>query len=97
MGIIFNACQKKSYDTFSTIYGIINDSETKNPISDVDVMLTPGGKTKTTNSDGMYEFADLDAQQYTITVQKTGYQINRKTISTVSGEKTEVNIQMIKN
>jgi hypothetical protein len=97
MGIIFNACPTKDYDTFSTLYGVVSDSETKSPISGVDVMLSPGGKTKTTGSDGMFEFTDLDAQQYTITVQKTGYQTNRKTISAVSGEKTEANISMTKN
>jgi DNA-binding winged helix-turn-helix (wHTH) protein len=61
------------------------------------VVLSPGGKTKTTGSDGRYEFQDLDAAQYTITVQKNGYQTNRKTVTAVSDEKTEANIPLTKS
>jgi hypothetical protein len=94
--IAFSGCEQEEY-LFATLYGVISDNETKSPIAGVDVVLSPGGKTKTTGSDGMFEFADLDAQQYTITVQKTGYQTNRKTITAVSGEKTEVNISIKNN
>jgi hypothetical protein len=93
----FSGCGKKSYNTFGTLYGMVIDAETGDPISNASVLLSPGGKSKTTGSEGAYEFNDLDAQQYTITVQKTGYQTNRKTITAVAGEKTEANIPMTKD
>jgi hypothetical protein len=94
---ICNSCKKDEYNLFSTLYGVINDAETNDPISGATVTLSPGGKSQTTGTDGRYEFAEVDAVQYTITVQKTGYQTNRKTITAIAAEKTEANISLTKN
>lgn len=92
--IICSSCGRKEYDMFATLYGVVTDHATVEPISGVSVVLSPGGKTKTTGNDGRYEFLDLDPQQYTITVQKAGYQTNRKTVTAVVGEATEANIPL---
>jgi uncharacterized membrane protein len=89
-----SGCSKTERDLFATLHGIVSDTETNEPISGASVVLAPGGKTKTTGSDGRYEFADLDPAQYTVTVQKTGYTTNRKTVTAVVGEDTEANIPM---
>jgi hypothetical protein len=93
----FSGCEKKEYNTFGTLYGTVIDVETGDPVSNASVLLSPGGKSKTTGSEGTYEFNDLDARQYTITVQKTGYQTNLKTVTAVAGEKTEANIPLTKS
>ncbi len=90
-------CDKKEYDSFATVYGTVSDVATGEPLENANVVLSPGGKTKTTGTDGRFEFADLDPQQYTITVQKTGYQTNRKTVTAVVAEKTEANITLTAN
>jgi len=90
-------CTKDSPNLYATLYGVVTDQATAEPLAGVSVVLSPGGKTKTTGTDGQYEFLDLDPQQYTITVQKTGYQTNRKTVTAVTDEKTEANISMAKN
>ncbi|NDV59253.1 carboxypeptidase-like regulatory domain-containing protein [Bacteroides sp. 519] len=92
-----NSCSKKEHDTFSMLYGVVTDHETGEPIANATIVLSPGGKTKTTGTDGTYQFNDIDAHQYTITVQKTGYSTNRKTVTAVVGEKTEANIPLTKN
>ena len=89
-----SGCAKKEYNMFAMLYGMVSDNNTANPINGASVVLSPGGETKTTGTDGRYEFLDLDPQQYTITVQKTGYQTNRKTVTAVVGEKTEANIPL---
>lgn len=94
---MYSGCDKKEYDMFATLYGVIADSDTGNLITNASVVLSPGGKTKTTGTDGRFEFNDLDPQQYTITVQCTGYQTNRKTVTAVVGEETEANIPLTKN
>ena len=94
---ILCGCDKKEYDSFATVYGTVNDVATGEPLENANVVLSPGGKTKTTGTDGRFEFADLDPQQYTITVQKTGYQTNRKTVTAVVAEKTEANITLTAN
>jgi len=90
-------CSKSTPDLYATLYGVVTDSGTAEPIAGANVVLSPGGKTMTTGTDGQFQFLDLDPQQYTITVQKAGYQTNRKTVTAVTGEKTEANIPLTKN
>jgi len=92
-----NSCTVTEYNTYATLHGMVVDNETAEPIAGASVVLSPSGKTKTTGDDGRYEFADLDPQQYTVTVQKTGYQTNRKTVTTLAGEAAEANIPLTKS
>ena len=94
---MFSGCTKDEHNLFASLYGVISDHETGEPIANASVVLSPGGKTKITGTDGRYEFLDFDAAQYTITVQKTGYQTNRKTVTAVADEKAEANIPLTKS
>ena len=47
-----------------------------------------------TGADGRFEFAEVDAVQYTITVMKAGYSTNRKLVNAIAGETTDVTITM---
>ena len=94
---ICHSCKPAEYDFFASLYGIVSDTETGDPLGNASIVLSPGGKTQTTGNDGRFEFSDLDPMQYTITVQKPGYKTNRKTVTTVMGEKTEVNSSLTKN
>jgi hypothetical protein len=60
------------------------------------VTLAPSGKNTYTGVDGFFEFQNLDAQQYTLTVQATGYSTNRKTVTVVAGATAAVNITLEK-
>jgi hypothetical protein len=94
MYVALQSCSKSEYNLFATLYGVVTDHATGEPIANASVVLSPGGKTQTTGSDGTFLFDDLDPQQYTVTVQKTGYQTNRKTVTAVSGGQVEVNIPL---
>lgn len=87
-------CEPVTYDVFATICGTVVDSETMEPIEGVSVILSPSGKNAVTKADGRFEFAELDAVQYTITVQKAGYSTNRKLVNAIAGETTETTITM---
>jgi len=91
---LFMSCSKDEYDSFGTLYGVVTDTSTGNPLDNVTVTLSPGGVTKLTGSDGLFEYSNLTPQQYTITVQKSGYETNRKNVSAVVGEKVQANITM---
>lgn len=91
---LFISCAKEEHDSFGTLYGVVSDTNTGNPLDNVTVTLSPGGTTKLTGSDGQFEYTGLEPQQYTVTAQKNGYQTNRKTISAVVGEKIEANISL---
>lgn len=87
-------CEPVTYDVFATVCGTVVDSETMEPIEGVSVILSPSGKNIVTTADGRFEFAELDAVQYTITVQKVGYSTNRKLVNAIAGETTETTITM---
>ena len=95
--LLTTGCTKEERNLFATLHGVVSDHETGEPIANANIVLSPGGKTKTSGTDGRYEFNDLDPQQYTITVQKTGYQTNRKSVTAVIGEAAEANIPLTKN
>lgn len=96
--ICFSSCNTVTdYKVFSTVYGIVTDSADGEPVSGASVMLLPGSKTQLTGQDGNFQFENLDAKQYTISVQKTGYQTNRKIVTAISGEDIQVSIQLIKS
>lgn len=78
------------YEIYSSISGYVSDYDTAAPISDATVTLSPGGLTTRTDAAGNFSFSNLDSQQFTLIVQKTGYQPNRKTITAISGEETTV-------
>lgn len=90
------SCSKSEYDIYSSVYGIVTDNETGEPLENASVVLSPTNITKHTDADGRYRFDELDAQQYTITFQKAGYQPNRKLVTAISGESLEVNIHLKK-
>ena len=93
-----SGCGNKDYsDRFATLYGVISDHQTGEPIPVASVVLSPGGRTQTTGADGRYEFLDLEPRQYTVTVQKAGYETNRKAVMAIVGEKTEANIPLTAN
>ena len=93
----FSGCTKNEYNLYATLYGVVSDHETGDPIPNASIVLSPGGKTQTSGTDGRFEFQNLDPMQYTVTVQKTGYQTNRKTVTAVAAEKTEANIPLTKS
>ncbi len=90
------ACNKIQYDLFGNISGTVIDVDNGEPITQATVTLSPGGLNTYTGSDGHFAFNGIDAQQYTITVQKTDYQANRKIIEVLTGETVNVSITMKK-
>ncbi len=94
---MFSCKPDDTYDTFGSIYGVVSDMDTTEPVEGATIVLSPGGTTRMTAADGRFEFQALEPQQYTITVQKNGYSTNRKSVTVVPGEKTEANISIRKN
>jgi len=62
----------------------------------VSVQLSPGGKNMTTSYDGKFIFEELDANQYSLTVQKNDYETNMKTVNVIASETSSVTITMKK-
>ena len=91
--VFISSCTPYEYDIFATITGKVLDEENQ-PIEGAYVYLTPSGNDYVTLADGSFEFKDLDATQYTITVQKSGYSTNRKSVNAIAGETTDATIKI---
>ena len=85
------------YNVLGSISGTVIDVDTHNPVRSATVTLSPSGYNTYTGDDGHFEFIDLDARQYTVTVQKTGYVTNRKTVTTIAGGNVDISLTLQKN
>lgn len=85
--VLLSSCAKDEVNPFGNIYGVVLDNGTSEPIQGARVTLTPTGKSTVTGNDGSYEFVDLEAGQYKVTVQANGYSSTLKNVTVVAGEK----------
>lgn len=93
--IFFTSCSNSNdFEIFGKIYGNISDYSTGQSLDNAIVTISPSGHSVNTDANGYYQFENLDPLTYTITVQKTGYQPNRKSITAISGENIKVDIQL---
>ena len=60
----------------------------------VSVTITPGGLSRTTGTDGYFEFLELEPKQYEIQARKTDYVTNHKTVYVVTGRDASGDIQL---
>lgn len=81
-------------DIYGSISGTVTDSKSGEPLPAAQVTLVPSARTIQTAADGTFSFAGLDEGQYTVSVQKDGYQSNRKNVTVVSSEVTEVVVSL---
>lgn len=73
---------------------MIGDSRSGAFLSGVSVALTPTGKTYTTGVDGKYEFRDIESQEYSVSVTKSGYQSDKRTAFVQVGQDTNLDFQL---
>ena len=94
--LFFIGCEKRIVDITGTLSGTVVEMTTGDVIAGALITLSPSGKNTYTGADGFFEFQDLDAQQYTVTVQADGYSTNRKTVTIIAGATERINITLQK-
>lgn len=80
------SCAKDEVEFPGSICGCVTDAVTGEPLQSAHVVLTPGGASTTTGSDGTFEYKNLTPGQYNIQVSKAGYVTETKYIDVPSGE-----------
>ncbi len=90
----FVSCDEEVTEPGS-IYGIVTDKATGEPISTAGVELSPTGMKTVTGSEGHFEFTGITPGQYTLIVTKTGY-VDRtsNTIEVTAGATVKTDIQI---
>ena len=90
-----SSCAKDEEVMTGTINGIVSDYTNANsPIAGATVTLSSKGLTKTTGSDGRFEFTDLEPGTYTLSVKANNYQATTKQITVYAGQKVNCDFQL---
>ena len=88
------ACTKDEEVFTGNILGKVTDAVTGEVLQGVTVTITPGGLSRTTGSDGYFEFRDLEPKQYEIQARKSGFNTNSKTVTVVTDRDASGDIQL---
>lgn len=84
-GCALTGCSGDETPGFGSIYGLVTNANSGQPVYGATVTLSPGNFSTTTGSDGRYEFVDLEPGQYKVQVQATDYQANSSQIQVNAG------------
>lgn len=87
-------CKTYDYDYYGTISGTVLDYTDNFPIENATILMMPGSQTVLTGQDGNFIYEGLEAGQYTLSIQRSGYQSERKIIEVISGETVTTSIYL---
>jgi len=91
---IYQACTP-DVEVPGSIYGVVADKATGEPIKSAGVELSPGGLKTITGSEGQFEFTELDPGKYTLLITKTGYIDGvSSTIEVKAGQQAKGDVQL---
>jgi len=79
----------------SSIAGTVMDSNTQSLLSGVTVKLIPGGNSVITGDDGSFHFDNIEAQEYTLSFSKSGYNIYEEKVTVRSGVLSTIQVNLI--
>ena len=86
---MWQACgSQEEVVTTGSIYGTILDKENGEPIRNAGITLSPSSRTTIVGSDGTFEFANVEAEQYSVNVEAEGYEYNTKFVTVIAGKNT---------
>lgn len=97
IGLLMAGCAKDEEVLTGIINGFVSDYTNANsPIAGATVTINSKGLTKTTGSDGRFEFANLDPGTYSIAVSANNYQTTTKQITVYAGQTANCDFQLEK-
>lgn len=92
---VLSGCAKDEVDMTGTINGFVSDyTNANNPIAGATVTLSSKGLTKTTGSDGRFEFVGIEPGTYTLSVKANNYQATTKQVTVYAGQKANCDFQL---
>ena len=92
----FVSCGGSESSEPGSVYGVVTDKATGEPIKNAGVELQPIGLKTVTGSDGQFEFNEVAVGTYTLYVTKTGYSESSSSITVESGKQSKGDVQLEK-
>lgn len=87
--IIFASCEKKDSakePELGSLYGVITDKATGEPVKNAGVELMPLGLKAVTGDDGQFEFIKVEEGTYNLYITKSGYKDQKTNNISVKGD-----------
>ena len=95
LATLFGGCEKEKLP--GSVYGVVTDKATGDPIINAGVELQPVGLKTVTGSDGRFEFNEVEVGTYNVYVSKTGYiSLKSADVEVKEGKQTQYDVQMEK-
>lgn len=96
--LAITSCSKDEEVTTGTIAGLVTDySNANRPVAGATLTLNENGQTKTTGTDGRFEFTDLEPKTYTIQAQADEYQATTQQVNVLAGQTAICDFQLEKS
>ena len=92
--LLFISCIKEVEPVVGSLSGIITDYQSNTPLAGATVTIDPLGDSYQTGSNGHYEFLDLSAQEYIVTVDKANYVVEKKTVFVELGKNNKLDFSL---
>lgn len=93
--VIVSSCAKDEDNLNGTIAGLITDyTKANSPIAGATVTLSTKGLTKTTGSDGRFEFKGIEPGTYTLQVSANHYETTTKQVTVYAGQTANCDFQL---
>lgn len=89
---LFAACSTYVPEFEGSVNGTVMYKD--QPLEGVEVVITPGGNSFVTKSDGTYTFENLTAETYTLTFKKKGYKTVTKNVKISAGLCVQVDVNL---
>lgn len=95
---IWHSCKQQEEENLpGTIYGVVTDKATGEPVKSAGVELSPVGLKTITGTDGHFEFTEIVPGNYTLLVTKTNYaDYTSNSIEVKSGQTSQGDVQLEK-
>lgn len=90
--LMMGACAKDIVKLTGDIKGVVNDYDNRRLIENCEITITPGGYSTVTNSNGVWEYTDLEPGEYTLTYRKAGYYDESRKTNIITGQVTNVDV-----
>lgn len=95
LAILLGSCSNDVEMSYGTIFGVVSDSETGEPVRNASVILSPGNLTTTTGNDGNYQFDNIKEGTYKLQVSSYGYKTISRQISVMGNSQSMCDILLV--
>ena len=92
VGALLSGCAEDEVPVFGGLYGTIRNAETGSVVYNAELTLAPGHPSPVTGTNGAYEFRNLEARQYTLTVRAVGFLDDSRQVTVLPGENTQCDV-----